>query len=228
MKVALALAFACAFCQIAAAQPANETDVRAFGVVRLGPVGQTVVRVPTRELEGSPTATPGLGLRVDQRIRPNLLVGFDFSVHANGENMLQPYGTGPEGSVLRLGGVVLDGSFSIRPMLPLARGRIELFASAGVGMTVRPELTGELPFTDAHGQTSVRQVDASGWGVLAQLGAGAMFWMSDRIVVFIEAAAVARRLTATSDDRSGGDYVLVVDEAHAILLSGVGATWSSL
>jgi hypothetical protein len=228
MRAALVLALACAFCRTAAAQPADESDVRAFGVVRLGPVGQIVVHAPTRELEGAPTATPGLGLRVDQRLRPNLLVGFDFSVHANGENMLKPYGTGPDGSVLRLGGVVLDGSFSIRPMLPLARGVVELFASAGVGLTVRPDLTGELPFTDAHGRTETRNVSATGWGVLAQLGVGAMFWMSDRIVVFIESAAVMRRLAATSDDEAGGDYTLVVDEAHFILLSGVGATWSSL
>jgi hypothetical protein len=228
MRTALALAITwlCAHGQPAAAQPSSEPVPRAYGIVRLGPVGQTVVHAPTRELDGSPVAAPGFGLRIDQPVLPELLVGFDAGILFEGENMLQPYGPQPNGDELQLDGLLLDALFSVRPVWRLDQGRIELFGSGGVGVTWRPDLSGELALTDESGATDVHgEWTASGWGVLAQVGAGATFWLSKQVCVLFEAALVVRRVTAFAESNRHADFVLIVDETHGMLLTGVGAAW---
>jgi hypothetical protein len=228
--VALAIAWLCTLARPAVAQPSSESATRAYGLLRLGPVGQTVVRTPTRELDGAPVAAPGLGLRIDQPVLTNLLVGLDLALLFEGENALEPHGPDPYGTEFQLDGLVLDVFVSARPLWKLDRGRIELFASGGIGVTLRPAVGGELPYTDESGATQADSSwSASGWGVLAQVGAGATFWLSERVGVLFEAAVLARRVTAFAEDEGPqtdrADFVLVVDELHGTLLIGVGGAW---
>lgn len=208
----------------ALAQAAPELEPRVFGTVRMGPVGSTVVRLPTRELGGAPVAAPGLGGRLDVTVLPTLLVGLELGLLFEGENMLRPYGPAMDGSELQLDGLVLDSVVSVRPLWRLDHGRIELFLSAGVGVTARPDLSGALPLTDATGATQVETGwSSSGWGGLAQTGAGATFWLSRRIGVFFEATVIARRVIAVVEQPQRGDFMLVMDELHGTLITGVGA-----
>jgi hypothetical protein len=212
---------------VASAQAQAALQPRAFGVVRLGPIGRTVVHANTREVSGVSTPAPGLGARLDAPVLPALLLGVDLGLLFEGESELRPQS--PSASYeLQAEGLILDALFSARPVWRLAHERLELHASAGVGLSFRPStsLSGSVAHGMDAGSTASAYPSTSGlhWGVLAQLGLGGTFWLSRRFAVFIECALLARQTHATIEDPLYGDYLLQMTDTQGVLLAGFGAS----
>jgi hypothetical protein len=230
MLACLMLACSAAGARAQSAATSAELRPRAFGVLRLGPAGRTVVRANTREVAGVSTPAPGIGARLDVPILRQLLIGFDLGMLFEGESELRPQS--PDGSYeLHAEGMILDAVISARPVWRLASDRIELYGSLGVGLALRPStsFTGFVPRRGEEDGTAFSSEDypeTSGlnWGVLAQVGAGGTFWLSSRFAVFVELAILARQTHAVIDDSKYGDYLLRITDAQGVLLVGFGAS----
>jgi hypothetical protein len=194
--------------------------------LRLGPVGRTRVHAQTREVAGPSIAAPGLGARLELPVLESLLVGADLGMLFEGESELKPQS--PTGSYeLHANGLILDMLVSAKPVWRPFGDGVELYASGGVGLSVRPLMSGNLPLTDDEGATelSMRNGFSSeiAWGLIAQVGLGGTFWLSPRFCVFFELAALARQAHAEIEDTRHGDYLLQITDTQALVLAGFGA-----